>query len=535
MKNSKRIFMAAAFLLLLTVSFFACKKGDNVVTPIPVVPAITNVQPKNPMPGDIVIITGTGFGTVTGDVKVTIGTQAITISSVTDTEIKFTLPVGITTGDIAVTIKNILANNTDPQKATITPQTPLPTAAVITAINPTSGKAGDVVTISGTGFGTVASDNVVKFNGTAATVTGSVTSVLTVTVPAGVTTGPVTVSVKGAAVITGPTFTVNTPQGGTGTALTYFTTLSGAATFSKIATAPAEIGAMVVDKNNNTLYYSDYTVFATTHKGTVYKLKLDGSAPVALSTDARINTVFNIATDVSGNVYVEAGIDSQGIQDNIYKIDPFSGAVTVVASNVNFGGTGGVLTVDSQGAVWLGYGQKLNTSTNSFDRNSTFPYGSFGPALYKGDDIYVDDTNHLPGSNIGFYRYNLLTKTGVITDFTMQGLFKQDNAAMGAGSASLDVQSRYALDNSENFYTIYPYGGDNTSGFNDYYVIRKTKNGNGGASTLISKFYTKLLSAGPPIVIYQQPRLNVGLLFQADATGNLYLKANGTDIIKITP
>jgi hypothetical protein len=531
MKTKNKILTSIMLFLMLMITIASCKKDGTSVTPtVTATPTVTDVQPKNPLPGDVVTITGNNFGAITADVKVTIGSQVITITSVNDTQIKFTLPAGITAGDIAVAIKNIIASNTDPQKATITPQTPLTT---ITSINPTSGKAGDIVTIVGSNFGTVPTDNVVKFNGIAATVTGSVTSALTVTVPTGVTTGAVTVSVKGAAAITGPVFTVNTTTGGTGTAVPYIVSVGGTATFSKIATAPAEIGAMVVDKNNNTLYYSDYTIFAPTHKGTVYKLKLDGSTPVALSTDTRINTIFNIATDATGNVFVEAGIDNQGIQDNIYKIDPASGAVTVVASNVNFGGPGGVLTVDSQGAVWLNYGSKINTTSNAFDRNATFPYGSFAPALYQGDVIYVDDTNHLPNNNIAFYKYNLLTKTGTATDFTLQGLFKQDNATIGT-SQSLDDQSRYALDNSENFYAIHPYGGDAASSSNEYYAIRKTKNGAGGANALISKFYTKLLSAGPPVVLYQQPRLNTGLLFQADATGNLYMKANGTDIVKIT-
>ncbi len=112
----------------------------------------------------------------------------------------------------------------------------------------------------------------------------------------------------------------------------------------------------------------------------------------------------------------------------------------------------------------------------------------------------------------------------------MQTLFKQDNASFGSSSHSLDVQSRYAIDNSENFYAIYPYAGDAASYYNDYYAIRKTKNGTAGASTLVLKFTT--LFATPA---YTQPRSNIGLLFQSDATGNLYLKCNGTDIVKIVP
>ncbi len=529
------VIKAAVFCLLLSVSFLGCSKSDTAITPpvkppVAVIPVVTNVQPKNPMPGDVVTITGTNFGAVLTDVKITIGTQEIAITTVSDTEIKFTLPAGITNGDIAVAIKNIFANNTDPQKATITPQIPVTPTLLI---NPTYGKVGDIVSITGTSFNLTPANNVVKFNGAAATITGSVGSVLTLTVPAGATTGPVTVSVNGGPVITGPTFTVNSSTGGT--AVPYIIKVSGTAKFSKIATAPAEIGAMVIDKKNNILYYSDFTNgFASGHKGTVYKLKLDGSAPMVLSSDARINTVFAIATDADGNVYVEAGLDSQGLKNNIYKIDPASGAITVIASNVTFGGQSRVFTVDSQGGVWLGDNMKLNTTTNAFEMNGPLYHRSITPAFYMGDIMYVEDNYHLTDGSISFYKFNLLTQTGTATDFTLKSLFKQDDPDIVAGNTQ--NSARYTMDNSENFYAIYPYGGDITSGYNYYNSIRKTKNGGGGASTLITSFYTKFSSdvLVPPLVFYQEPIKYTGILLQADASGNLYMKDNGTDIIKIT-
>lgn len=524
MKNFTPVLRMTVFCLLTVSTIISCKKDNQTKPPAAVIPVVTNVQPKNPRPGDVVTITGTGFGSTATDVKVTIGTQVITITSVTATEIKFTLPAGITAGDIAVVIKNVTANNTDPQKATITPQPATVPAATITAINPTSGKVGDAVIITGTNFSATATEDLVKFNGVATTVTAATTTSLTVTVPATATTGTITLSVKSAAAITGPSFTVNT-SGGTGSLVGYIKVSGGTATFSKIATAPAEIGAMVVDRKNNVLYYSDYTVFATSHAGTVYKLKLDGSAPAALTTDTRINTVFILGIDATGNVIAFAGIDKQGINDNVYKVDASTGAVTAIASNVNVGGTGGTLNIDSQGGIWLGYGQKLNTTTNKFDRNATFPYTSYTSTFYQSDDIYVDNGS---STDVSFVKYNLLTKTGTAADFTLQTLFKQDNAAIGSSSHSLDVQSRYAVDNSENFYAIYPIAGDAASYYNDYYVIRKTKNGTTGANSLLLKFTTPFNAPA-----YIQPRSNIGLLFQADGAGNLYMKGNGTDIIKI--
>lgn len=74
-------------------------------------------------------------------------------------------------------------------------------------LNPTSGKAGDAVTLIGSGFEPTLASNSVRFNGVLASVSGATPNTLTVTVPAGATPGPVTVQI-GAIAATGPTFTV---------------------------------------------------------------------------------------------------------------------------------------------------------------------------------------------------------------------------------------------------------------------------------------------------------------------------------------
>lgn len=74
-------------------------------------------------------------------------------------------------------------------------------------LNPTSGKAGDAVTLIGSGFEPTLASNSVRFNGVLASVSGATANTLTVTVPAGATPGPVTVQI-GALAATGPTFTV---------------------------------------------------------------------------------------------------------------------------------------------------------------------------------------------------------------------------------------------------------------------------------------------------------------------------------------
>jgi YD repeat-containing protein len=70
------------------------------------------------------------------------------------------------------------------------------TAATLSVIefSPASGPIGATVTIYGTGFNATPSANTVKFNGTTTTVSSGGTTQLVVTVPAGATTGPISVT-----------------------------------------------------------------------------------------------------------------------------------------------------------------------------------------------------------------------------------------------------------------------------------------------------------------------------------------------------
>ncbi|HUM46693.1 MAG TPA: gliding motility-associated C-terminal domain-containing protein, partial [Chitinophagales bacterium] len=64
----------------------------------------------------------------------------------------------------------------------------------ITSLSNSSGIIGSTVTITGTNFSTTPANNIVKFNGTTATVSAASASSLTVTVPAGALSGPITVT-----------------------------------------------------------------------------------------------------------------------------------------------------------------------------------------------------------------------------------------------------------------------------------------------------------------------------------------------------
>jgi gliding motility-associated-like protein len=84
------------------------------------------------------------------------------------------------------------------------------TGPTITNFTPTSGPVGTTVTINGTNFDTTPANNTVTFNGITAVVTASSATSITVTVPAGATTGKISVTVAGNTATSVADFTVTT-------------------------------------------------------------------------------------------------------------------------------------------------------------------------------------------------------------------------------------------------------------------------------------------------------------------------------------
>ncbi|MFN2470289.1 MAG: IPT/TIG domain-containing protein [Gaiellaceae bacterium] len=142
--------------------------------------AITSFTPTSGLAGTVVTINGSGF-TTTSTVK--FNGVAATVTYVSPTQLKGTLPAGATTGKITVT-------NAAAPVGTVTSAATF-TALAITSFTPTSGPAGTVVTINGSGFTTTST---VKFNGVVATKTYVSPTQLKATVPATATAGKISVT-----------------------------------------------------------------------------------------------------------------------------------------------------------------------------------------------------------------------------------------------------------------------------------------------------------------------------------------------------
>lgn len=522
------------FLLLAVFTIISCKKDQLPEEIKPEVPQITNIQPKDPQPGDIVTITGTGFGSISTDVKVTIGSTEVTISAVTETEIKFAIPTSLTSGDLAVAIKEVTAINKDPQGTTITVTPEETVVPTFTAMNPSNGKTGDVVTLTGTNFSTHISDNKVFFStltgGTVvlATIKTATATTLTVEVPANVITGGILITVDGTNAIpaTGfnTTFTVDadTPDGSS--SVDYIKIISGDLNFSKIATAGRDIGAMWMDKVKNRLYYSDY-VYPGVAGNTVYKVDPNGGSPSILTTDERITDVRNITTDVNGNVYILRYAETV-LVFSIYKISPDGSAVTEIIKSFEPGGVFSFF-INSDNELCLRPNLKINQAGEKITTGPRLSGLAFDRGAFdSGNTSYLvqsPDNNNAAG-NSNFIKWNMADNTVADAGFTLKSLFNTDDPDAFIGSNKIP-KLRLTIDGSENLYAImeHSYSSGSTS---KTWMIRKTKIGSGN-STLLGTFLIKF----PAIDIQDY---STAVEFVADAAGNLYFKANSKDIIRIT-
>src|SRR2546426_4135575 len=175
---------------------FLCGGGGGGATAgAPPAPTLTGFTPGSGPVGSSATLNGTNF---TGATAVTFNgvSGSFTVSS--DTAIQATVPAGATTGPLSVTTPGGTATNTT--NFTVVP------APTITSFTPTSGPVGTNVTISGTNF---TGATAVRFNGVSATFTVNSATAIQATVPAGATTGSISVTTPGGTATSASVFTLS--------------------------------------------------------------------------------------------------------------------------------------------------------------------------------------------------------------------------------------------------------------------------------------------------------------------------------------
>jgi large repetitive protein len=157
-------------------------------------PGITSFAPTQGKAGTSVTINGTHF---IGTTRVRFNGVIATFTVNSDTKITAAVPAAASTGKIAVVNEAGTATSANNFIVIKTPS--------ITSFSPTSGKAGNTVTINGTHFTGTTS---VKFNGVAATFTVNTDLKISATVPGLATTGKIVVTNPAGSATSGSDFTV---------------------------------------------------------------------------------------------------------------------------------------------------------------------------------------------------------------------------------------------------------------------------------------------------------------------------------------
>ncbi|MFD0991115.1 DUF4979 domain-containing protein [Mariniflexile jejuense] len=150
---------------------------------------VGDFNPTIGRPGNQITINGSNFGTYKGAVTIFFNGQAApkeNIISVTDNKIVVVVPDNAASGPISVKVWTYT-------KETATDFTFIP-GAKVTGISPAQGSVGQDLTITGENFGTDPTKFTVEFNGGVPAIVKSVTDTqIVVTVPAGGSTGPITI------------------------------------------------------------------------------------------------------------------------------------------------------------------------------------------------------------------------------------------------------------------------------------------------------------------------------------------------------
>lgn len=162
---------------------------------------IDEIRPATARYRDTVYIAGTGFDPVPDVNEVYFNDLRAEVTEAEDTVLVTTVPFGAESGLISV-----VAN----QDTAIGPEFTL-LRHQISELDPSSGRVGTQVRISGTNFSGQMSENSVFFNGIQAEVLESSTDQLIASVPFEATTGPVSVAVR-RDTVEGPTFSVQELQ-----------------------------------------------------------------------------------------------------------------------------------------------------------------------------------------------------------------------------------------------------------------------------------------------------------------------------------
>ena len=349
-------------------------------------PNISNISPSAARAGASVTIGGTNFGSVAG--TVTFNGVAGSPTSWSNTQIVVPVPATATTGPVIVT-QGGASNSVN------FPVIPPPS---ISSLTPATGPVNTAVTIAGSGFGIPQGASAVKFNGTTATPTSWSDSSIVVPVPAGATTGAVTI-VAGGTTSNGVTFTV-TP----GPSITSLSPASGAAGTAVTISGQnfgASQGSSVVRFNGVAAAVTSWT--NTSIGVTVPNAATTGQVTVTVNGQASNGSAFTVITSgtLSGSVTSSSGGAAiSGATVQVMQAGVVKSSATTLANgsysitNLAAGG------YDVQVSV-SGFGTALkNSVTVSAGQTATANFSLSSPGSVTGKITQPDGVTGIAGASV---------------------------------------------------------------------------------------------------------------------------------------
>jgi N-acetylneuraminic acid mutarotase len=172
-------------------------------------PDISYFSPKGGSVGSMVTINGSRFSATPSHNIVRFNGVQATVTSATTIKLVVTVPPDASSGKISVSVSGL--HDVSQYDFIVVHQPPTiasfaPSSGYVPFVN--TGIPGTVVTLYGTNFSPTPANNIVKFNGTTATVSNATTTGLTVSVPQGATSGKISVTTNNLTGISSNDFTI---------------------------------------------------------------------------------------------------------------------------------------------------------------------------------------------------------------------------------------------------------------------------------------------------------------------------------------
>lgn len=316
---------------------------------------------------------------------------------------------------------------------------------------------GALVTINGTGFSTTASNNIVEFNGTLATVVNSTPTTLKVVVPSGATSGLITVTVNGGQkAISATNFAVipnitsfNPSLGIIGSTVT----ISGTAFSATSTNNTVKFNGITAAINNATQTSLTVTVPPAATSGPI-TVSVEGQTGTSLTSFSVVPTISSF-TPLSGIIGSTITIDGTGFSaialNNVVQIN----GIPAVVSNATPTSLIAIVPPKTKsGPVSVSLGGQTVITANNF---TVIPptITSFTPTSgIIGSTVIVNGANFSTTTSIDTVRFN--GRLASVTSATSTTLTVKVPVKTTTGPITVSVGGGQTISSTDNFTVIPP-------------------------------------------------------------------------------